>query len=158
MRKQDDATADMAALNIRDSSGVGNDGVDDGGTGAYSVAGSDSDDLSVGSDEVRLIPPPPMKTTIYRKKESDPSNLAKLGVNELTYYPSGNVFIAHPVGSPTTPALVAKAPVPADGKGYVRAIDLLFTISILLSPSSHYVLYLHLRIFCFRLKNATPCS
>ena len=100
----------------------------------------------------------PMKTTIYRKKESDPSNLAKLGVNELTYYPSGNVFIAHPVGSPTTPALVAKAPVPADGKGYVRAIDLLFTIFILFSPSSHCLLYLHLRIFCFRLKNATPCS
>ena len=111
MRKQDDATADMAALSIKGCPGVG------GGDAVDSGVNNESD-LSDRSDESE-VPPPPMKTTIFRKKKSDPSHMAKLGVNMLTYYPSGNVFIAHPVDSPTTPALVAKVPVPADGKGYV---------------------------------------
>lgn len=87
------------------------------GTGGHSVAGGngdDSDDLSSISDEP---PTPTMTATIFRRKQSDPSLVTKLGINEVIYDPADKIFFAHPAGSPTTPALVAKVPIPDDGKG-----------------------------------------
>eukprot|EP00563_Minutocellus_polymorphus_P004944 CAMPEP_0181045634 /NCGR_PEP_ID=MMETSP1070-20121207/13914_1 /TAXON_ID=265543 /ORGANISM="Minutocellus polymorphus, Strain NH13" /LENGTH=249 /DNA_ID=CAMNT_0023124179 /DNA_START=756 /DNA_END=1505 /DNA_ORIENTATION=+ len=111
----DDAAADLAALIIKDGDNYGIDG----GKVCTSASNDDSSDLS-SLDEDADVPPPSMKTTIFRRKNSDPSHLTKLGVNVLTYYPKDNLFIAHPVNSPTTPALVAKAPVPENGKGMPR--------------------------------------
>ena len=98
------ALAAMSLKNSREPSKAGDDG--------------DSDDLSEDlSEDLADMPPPPMKATIFRRKNSDPSQLNKLGVNLLTYYPKQNLFVAHPIDSPTTPALVAKAPVPENGEG-----------------------------------------
>jgi len=89
-KKTTDATADMASVRLKDS-----------------VANSNNGD---GED------PPQMKTTIYRQQRSGAS-LAKLGVNGLRFSYQSKTFTAYPVDSPTTAALVAKAPVPDDGEG-----------------------------------------
>ena len=108
-----DTTAALAALSLKKS--VEDNGSDDHGAEGNSVENcEDSDDLSSISDEP---PTPTMTATIFRRKHSDPSLLTKLGINELVHDPVDEIFFAHPAGSPTTPAIVAKAPIPDNGKG-----------------------------------------
>ena len=98
MEKQStNATAALATMNLRDRT--------DDGSG-----GSDlSSDLS-SDDEVATSPTPPVRATIFRRKEEDHSEVAQLGVNQVTYHPRVNQFIAHKEKCETTLSLVGKTP------------------------------------------------
>ena len=80
------ATAALATMNLKDGSG-----------------GSDlSSDLSSDDEDYATLPTPPVRTTIHRRTEEDHSQYAELGVNQVTYYPRVNQFIAHKENAATT--------------------------------------------------------
>ena len=105
MEKQStNATAALTNMSLKDST-------NDAGSGGSNLSSDFSSD-----DEDATLPTPPIRTTVYRRKEED-HTLAQLGVNKVIYYPRDNQFIAHPEDAATTPALVGKVPIPKNGEG-----------------------------------------